>query len=81
MDIETTLNQLLAPEGGRLALEARDPARGLARRWQGEVAEGLFGRMAALHGDTVTDVPLQEAVGTLKTVPPAYYDLATPFFG
>ena len=45
------------------------------------VAEGLFGRMAALHGDTVTDVPLQEAVGTLKTVPPAYYDLATPFFG
>ena len=45
------------------------------------VAEGLFGRMAALHGDTVTDVPLQEAVGTLKTVPPTYYDLATPFFG
>ena len=45
------------------------------------VAEGLFGRMAALHGDKVTDVPLQEAVGTLKTVPPAYYDLATPFFG
>lgn len=43
MDIETTLNQLLAPEGGRLALEARDPARGLARRWQVEVAEDLFG--------------------------------------
>lgn len=43
MDIETTLNQLLAPAGGRLALEARDPARGLARRWQVEVAEDLFG--------------------------------------
>ncbi|MFM9018516.1 MAG: 6-phosphofructokinase [Actinomycetota bacterium] len=45
------------------------------------VQEGLFGRMAALHGDTVTDVPLAEAVGTLKTVPASYYDLATPFFG
>ena len=43
MDIETTLNQLLAPAGGRLALEARDPARGLARRWQVEVAEDLVG--------------------------------------
>ncbi len=45
------------------------------------VADGLWGRMAALHGDTVTDVPLAEAVGTLKTVPPAYYELARPFFG
>ena len=26
-------------------------------------------------------VPLAEAVGTLKTVPPAYYALAEPFFG
>ncbi|MBH0115208.1 WGR domain-containing protein [Novosphingobium sp. YJ-S2-02] len=43
MDIETTLNQLLAPAGGCLALEARDPVRGLARRWQVEVAEDLFG--------------------------------------
>ncbi len=45
------------------------------------VQEGLYGRMAALRGDTVADVPLAEAVGTLKTVPPAFYDLATPFFG
>ncbi|MGA0068443.1 MAG: 6-phosphofructokinase [Miltoncostaeaceae bacterium] len=45
------------------------------------VAEGLWGRMAALHGDVVDDVPLADAVGTLKTVPPSYYDLATPFFG
>lgn len=43
MDIETMLTELLAPEGGRLALEARDPARGLARRWQVEVREDLFG--------------------------------------
>lgn len=43
MDIETTLNQLLVPAGGRLALEARDPSRGLARRWQVEVTEDLFG--------------------------------------
>jgi len=62
---------------------ARD--RVLATRFGTRAAEmvqdGLFGRMAALHGDTVTDVPLAEAVGTLKTVPPALYDLATPFFG
>lgn len=43
MDIETTLTQLLAPEGGRLALEARDPTRGLARRWQVDVDQDLFG--------------------------------------
>ncbi|MEE3154827.1 MAG: WGR domain-containing protein [Pseudomonadota bacterium] len=43
MDIETTLNQLLAPQGGSLALEARDPTRGLARRWQVEVGQDLFG--------------------------------------
>jgi ATP-dependent phosphofructokinase / diphosphate-dependent phosphofructokinase len=44
------------------------------------VAEGMFGRMAALHGDTIDDVPLAEAVGALKTVPPAQYAVATPFF-
>jgi ATP-dependent phosphofructokinase / diphosphate-dependent phosphofructokinase len=44
------------------------------------VAEGVFGRMAALHGDTIDDVPLAEAVGALKTVPPAQYAVATPFF-
>ncbi len=45
------------------------------------VTEGAFGRMAALHGDEITDVPLTEAVGTLKTVPDAYFRLAEPFFG
>jgi 6-phosphofructokinase 1 len=33
------------------------------------VAEGAVGRMAALRGDHVVDVPLDEAVSHLKTVP------------
>jgi ATP-dependent phosphofructokinase / diphosphate-dependent phosphofructokinase len=45
------------------------------------VAAGHFGRMAALRGATVVDVPLAEAVGTLKTVPPEAYALAQIFFG
>lgn len=45
------------------------------------VQEGLFGRMAALRGESVVDVPLAEAVGTLKTVPPDRYALAEIFFG
>jgi ATP-dependent phosphofructokinase / diphosphate-dependent phosphofructokinase len=45
------------------------------------VAAGQFGRMAALRGATVVDVPLAEAVGTLKTVPPEAYALAQIFFG
>ena len=45
------------------------------------VAQGLFGRMAAVRGDRVIDVPLQEAVGTLKTVPPELFADAEPFLG
>ena len=45
------------------------------------VAEGLWGRMASLRGNEITDVPLADAVGTLKTVPAAYYEVARPFFG
>ncbi len=45
------------------------------------VAEGGFGRMVALRGDTVADVPLAEAVAELKTVPPERYRLAQAFFG
>jgi 6-phosphofructokinase 1 len=33
------------------------------------VAEGSFGRMVALRGDQVVDVPLEDAVSELKTVP------------
>jgi ATP-dependent phosphofructokinase / diphosphate-dependent phosphofructokinase len=45
------------------------------------VHEGQFGRMAALHGDDIVDVSLQEATAELKTVPPEWYDVAKAFFG
>lgn len=44
MDIERTLDRLLTPEGGSLALEARAPERGLARSWRIVVDRDLFGR-------------------------------------
>jgi ATP-dependent phosphofructokinase / diphosphate-dependent phosphofructokinase len=40
-----------------------------------------FGRMAALHGDSVVDVPLEDATGELKTVPAEWYEVARAFFG
>ena len=40
------------------------------------VAEGKFGQMVALRGDEVVPVSLEEATGTLKTVPQAWLDLA-----
>jgi 6-phosphofructokinase 1 len=45
------------------------------------VHEGRFGRMAALHGDAIVDVSLEEATAELKTVPPEWYDVAKAFFG
>jgi ATP-dependent phosphofructokinase / diphosphate-dependent phosphofructokinase len=45
------------------------------------VDEGRFGRMAALHGDDIVDVSLEEATKELKTVPPEWYDVAKAFFG
>jgi ATP-dependent phosphofructokinase / diphosphate-dependent phosphofructokinase len=45
------------------------------------VHEGKFGRMAALHGDSIVDVSLAEATAALKTVPPEWYDVARAFFG
>jgi phosphofructokinase-like protein len=45
------------------------------------VHDGQFGRMAALHGDSIVDVSLEEATRELKTVPPAVYDVARAFFG
>jgi phosphofructokinase-like protein len=45
------------------------------------VDEGRFGRMAALHGDEIVDVSLEEATAELKTVPPEWYDVAKAFFG
>jgi 6-phosphofructokinase 1 len=45
------------------------------------VHEGRWGRMAALHGDDVVDVSLEEATAELKTVPDDWYDVARAFFG
>ena len=45
------------------------------------VDEGRWGVMAALHGDTIVDVPLRAAVAELKTVPREFYDVAKAFFG
>src|SRR5580765_1153654 len=45
------------------------------------VLRGSWGRMAALHGDTIVDVSLAEATAELKTVPPEWYDVAQAFFG
>jgi phosphofructokinase-like protein len=45
------------------------------------VEEGKFGRMAALHGDDIVDVSLQEATKELKTVPDEWYEVARAFFG
>jgi len=40
-----------------------------------------FGYMASLQGTEVTDVPLEAAVGKLKTVDMKLYELAKTFFG
>ena len=45
------------------------------------VHEGKFGQMAALHGDEIVDVSLQEATAELKTVPREWFDVARAFFG
>jgi ATP-dependent phosphofructokinase / diphosphate-dependent phosphofructokinase len=45
------------------------------------VQEGRFGRMAALHGDAIVDVPLAEATSELKTVPDDWFEVARAFFG
>jgi ATP-dependent phosphofructokinase / diphosphate-dependent phosphofructokinase len=45
------------------------------------VHEGRFGRMAALHGDSIVDVALVEATAELKTVPDDWYEVARAFFG
>lgn len=43
--------------------------------------EGSFGRMAALRGDAIVDVSLEEATRELKRVPPDWYEVARAFFG
>jgi phosphofructokinase-like protein len=45
------------------------------------VQAGAWGRMAALHGDSIVDVSLEEATKELKTVPAEWYETARAFFG
>ena len=47
-----------------------------------DLADGhRFGRMAALQGDAIVDISLEEATKELKTVPPEWYEVARAFFG
>jgi len=59
--------------------------RVLATRFGLKAAElvhaGQFGQMAALRGDDVVAVSLDEATAELKTVPPEWYAVAQAFFG
>lgn len=45
------------------------------------VLKKRFGYMASLRGTEIAEVPIQEAVGTLKTVDMKLYELAKVFFG
>ena len=45
------------------------------------VKNSEWGRMVALRGTDIVTVPLEEATGTLKTVPIARYEEASSFFG
>ncbi|HEY2327983.1 MAG TPA: ATP-dependent 6-phosphofructokinase [Gaiellaceae bacterium] len=45
------------------------------------VADGNFGQMAALRGDDVIAVSLEEATAELKTVPDDWYEIGRAFFG
>ncbi len=40
-----------------------------------------FGRMVALSGNKIIDVPLEQAVASLKTVDMELYNIAKEFFG
>jgi 6-phosphofructokinase 1 len=59
--------------------------RVLATRYGLKAAElaqaGQFGQMAALRGDDIVAVSLEEATAQLKTVPPEWYAVAQAFFG
>ena len=45
------------------------------------VEQERWGRMAALHGDEIVDVALEEATRELKKVPERWYGVARAFFG
>ncbi|MCX5686225.1 MAG: ATP-dependent 6-phosphofructokinase [Candidatus Omnitrophica bacterium] len=45
------------------------------------VMDKKFGYMASLRGTEIVEVPIHDAVGTLKTVDIKFYELAKTFFG
>lgn len=45
------------------------------------VKQQKWGHMVSLQGRNVVSVPLADAIGTLKTVPPDFYEMAKIFFG
>ena len=44
------------------------------------IKEGKFGRMAAIKGTEIIDIPIEEAVSKTKTVSEKFYDTARVFF-
>jgi ATP-dependent phosphofructokinase / diphosphate-dependent phosphofructokinase len=44
------------------------------------VEQRRFGRMVAIRGTEIVDVPLDEALGSIKTVRPELYEMARVFF-
>ncbi|MDD5614351.1 MAG: 6-phosphofructokinase [Candidatus Omnitrophica bacterium] len=40
-----------------------------------------FGRVVALKGNEITDIPIEDVLGKLKTVDDKMFEMATPFFG
>jgi 6-phosphofructokinase len=63
----TAFDRILATRFGIAAIDA--------------VHEGATDEMVALQAGQIVRVPLADAVGTLKTVDPALYELAETFFG
>jgi 6-phosphofructokinase 1 len=57
----TLFDRILATRAGFLAMDLAD--------------QGKFGRMAALKGDQMTSLPLDEATAKIKTVPDSWWDL------
>ncbi len=45
------------------------------------VKNGKYGYMASLQGRKITEVPIQDSIGQLKTVPSEFYEMAKLFFG
>jgi len=45
------------------------------------VKNGIYGQMVALKGNEIVPIAIEAAVGKLKTVDPAFYEMAKTFFG